>query len=61
MHLVSECAEDLNLSFVVDQSSADVIVSKMHSCVFEVKGHISNSDNKSSGNMEDILGSTWTR
>merc|ERR1711920_528573 len=34
VHLVSESAEDLNLSFVVDQPSADEIVEKMHKKFF---------------------------
>lgn len=56
-YLVSESAEDLNLSFVVDESSADSIVKAMHSQLFH------NKDIKNrvrSESMEEVLGSTWT-
>ena len=62
-YLVSESAEDLNLSFVVDEDSVDVIVKSMHDELFgppvAEKGTRIGTKRLRSASMDAMLGSTW--
>eukprot|EP01111_Echinosteliopsis_oligospora_P010350 TRINITY_DN3202_c0_g2_i1.p1 TRINITY_DN3202_c0_g2~~TRINITY_DN3202_c0_g2_i1.p1 ORF type:complete len:366 (+),score=89.13 TRINITY_DN3202_c0_g2_i1:510-1607(+) len=46
--LISESSENLNLSFVVEQSMANNLVKSLHSRLLPVEGH------------DDLFGETWT-
>jgi diaminopimelate decarboxylase/aspartate kinase len=48
IHLVSQAANDLNLTFVVDEDQADRLVDQLHELFFE------------HGQSEALLGSTWS-
>ncbi len=47
VHLVSQAASDLNLTFVVDESHADRLLAKLHQLLFAHRG------------ADDVLGPTW--
>ena len=47
VHLVSQAASDLNLTFVVDDSHADRLVAKLHALLFAHRG------------ADEVLGQTW--
>ena len=47
VHLMSQAASDLNLSFVVDEEEADRLVAKLHDLLF------------ASQEADDLLGPTW--
>lgn len=47
VHLVSQAASDLNLTFVVDESTADTLISKLHALLFAHRG------------ADALLGPTW--
>ncbi|MEQ1569226.1 MAG: bifunctional aspartate kinase/diaminopimelate decarboxylase [Myxococcota bacterium] len=47
VHLVSQAASDLNLTFVVDESQADRLMAKLHALLFAHRG------------ADEVLGSTW--
>jgi bifunctional diaminopimelate decarboxylase / aspartate kinase len=47
VHLVSQAASDLNLTFVVDDSHADRLVAKLHALLFSHRG------------ADEVLGPTW--
>jgi diaminopimelate decarboxylase/aspartate kinase len=49
IHLMSQAANDLNLSFVVDQQQGSRLVSKLHSTIIRKKGSLS------------VFGSSWER
>ena len=56
VYLVSESAEALNLSFVVEENDADSIVAAMHAKVFEKREECSN---ELSSSAENGMGSSW--
>jgi diaminopimelate decarboxylase/aspartate kinase len=47
VHLVSQAASDLNLTFVVDEGQADRLMAKLHALLFAHRG------------ADDVLGPTW--
>jgi len=47
VHLLSQAASDLNLTFVVDEEESDRLVSKLHALLFSGK------------DADDLLGPTW--
>lgn len=62
VYLVSESAEDLNLSFVVDEGSAESIVKAMHEQLFldvPLEDGLLKRFTRSES-MDESLGSTWT-
>ncbi|KAF0699143.1 Aste57867_10264 [Aphanomyces stellatus] len=60
--LLSESAEDLNLSFVVREDDADPLVQKMHAALFPptALADIIGSPMRRSISRDDLLGSTWS-
>lgn len=47
VHLVSQAASDLNLTFVVDEGTADRLMAKLHALLFAHRG------------SDEVLGPTW--
>ncbi|RHY48821.1 hypothetical protein DYB38_006185 [Aphanomyces astaci] len=57
--LLSESAEDLNLSFVVRDSDADGLVQRMHAALFPPPENAFSSPMRRSISRDDLLGSSW--
>jgi hypothetical protein len=68
--LLSESAEDLNLSFVVRHGDADSLVTKMHAALFPPPRegthgkvqthHPHHNDDEMDADQTALLGSSWT-